>query len=365
MNMKNSQKGFIVPLLLAIIAVLVVGGGVYIYNNKKAEVPAIVDTGTQPVNQNPQQTNNQTPPTNTLPPSNPITNTGVSTVQATTKIICSLSGNTIDDGSNQNGLTFFAQGKSCATLSGWAPNNPTNQSLTFNGVTKTWRMVLLSFYNAHFSPDGNHFAYTASSIPLPQVSAGGDWKPQRFVVSDNVAGPTYDDVYYPQYSQDGKHLGYCAYQDGQYMKIVDGVKTITTKDDYFSTCDSLFGFKQSPPTDHSQQSQGEKSSDGSYTIRQTECSAKFGCKMIVVTNNTTGVSKEYPEGRDVNASNVIFSPDSKHFAWLMGSQVYVDGNWNGKKYDEAFNLNFSSDSKSVTYNARSAKTVYFITNPIN
>lgn len=52
--MKNSQKGFIVPVLLVIIAVLVVGGGVYIYKNKKVEVPAVVDNGTQ-------QTNTQTP----------------------------------------------------------------------------------------------------------------------------------------------------------------------------------------------------------------------------------------------------------------------------------------------------------------
>jgi hypothetical protein len=63
--MKNSQKGFIVPVLLVIIALLVVGGGVYIYENKKVEIPAVVDTGTQPTNQNQQQTNTQTPPVTT------------------------------------------------------------------------------------------------------------------------------------------------------------------------------------------------------------------------------------------------------------------------------------------------------------
>ena len=37
--MKNTQKGFVVPLLIIIIAVLVIGGGSYIYNqNKKVEV---------------------------------------------------------------------------------------------------------------------------------------------------------------------------------------------------------------------------------------------------------------------------------------------------------------------------------------
>ncbi|MFA7252295.1 MAG: hypothetical protein WC027_00345 [Candidatus Paceibacterota bacterium] len=38
--MKN-QKGFIVPVLVAIIAVLIISGGVYLYQNKKVEVPGI------------------------------------------------------------------------------------------------------------------------------------------------------------------------------------------------------------------------------------------------------------------------------------------------------------------------------------
>lgn len=37
--MKNQNKGFIVPLLVAIIAVLIIGGGMYIYKNKKIETP--------------------------------------------------------------------------------------------------------------------------------------------------------------------------------------------------------------------------------------------------------------------------------------------------------------------------------------
>lgn len=51
--MKNSQEGFIVPALLVIIAVLVIGGGVYIYKNNKSVVPAIsVNTDTQSEAQN-------------------------------------------------------------------------------------------------------------------------------------------------------------------------------------------------------------------------------------------------------------------------------------------------------------------------
>lgn len=46
--MKNSQSGFIFPLLVVIV-LLVIGSGVYIYKNKKVEAPAIKNTATQPV----------------------------------------------------------------------------------------------------------------------------------------------------------------------------------------------------------------------------------------------------------------------------------------------------------------------------
>lgn len=41
------KKGFIAPLLIAIITLLVIGSGVYIYNNKKLEAPVIPDVGSQ------------------------------------------------------------------------------------------------------------------------------------------------------------------------------------------------------------------------------------------------------------------------------------------------------------------------------
>lgn len=56
--MKNLQRGFVAPILLAIIGLLVIGSGVYIYKNKKVEAPILpIDTETQ--------TTNQTPPVNT------------------------------------------------------------------------------------------------------------------------------------------------------------------------------------------------------------------------------------------------------------------------------------------------------------
>ena len=39
--MKNLQKGFAIPILIAIVALLVVGGGAYVYNNQKAEAPVV------------------------------------------------------------------------------------------------------------------------------------------------------------------------------------------------------------------------------------------------------------------------------------------------------------------------------------
>ncbi|HBA46112.1 TPA: hypothetical protein DEQ22_02420 [Candidatus Nomurabacteria bacterium] len=54
----NSKKGFIVPMLLAIIALLVLGSGVYIYQNKKAKTPIVVGNEEQ-------QSNIQISPVNT------------------------------------------------------------------------------------------------------------------------------------------------------------------------------------------------------------------------------------------------------------------------------------------------------------
>jgi len=66
--MKNLQKGFIVPILLASIALLVIGGGVYVYKQKKVEVAVgttdqVQNTNTQSepvVNNQNTSTKNQT-----------------------------------------------------------------------------------------------------------------------------------------------------------------------------------------------------------------------------------------------------------------------------------------------------------------
>lgn len=61
--MKNTQRGFIMPLLLALIAILLVGGGAYVYTqNKQTSQPAVID-------QTPQTTSTaQTPSSQTAGP---------------------------------------------------------------------------------------------------------------------------------------------------------------------------------------------------------------------------------------------------------------------------------------------------------
>ncbi len=69
--MKNQNKGFIVPVLIGIIALLIIGGGVYVYENKKVETPISTDVQGQQSNQNQQPTGQNTvvtPVTQNKPP---------------------------------------------------------------------------------------------------------------------------------------------------------------------------------------------------------------------------------------------------------------------------------------------------------
>ena len=48
--MKNTKRGFIVPLLIAIIAVLAIGGGVYLYTQNKSVDISVSSNSDKPVN---------------------------------------------------------------------------------------------------------------------------------------------------------------------------------------------------------------------------------------------------------------------------------------------------------------------------
>jgi len=68
--MRNSQRGFILPVILGIAAGLIICGGIFLYQNKKAEAPVEKNTETLQLNQNEQQVNVPTQPTDTINTSN-------------------------------------------------------------------------------------------------------------------------------------------------------------------------------------------------------------------------------------------------------------------------------------------------------
>lgn len=364
--MNKNHKGFAsMTVLLVVLGIAVIGGGAYylgMKSNVQNKIQDNVDTIAPLVDNK---------ATNVVP-----TITTTSSTKQTKQIICSLSGNGVDAGQNQNGLTFFAKGKNCATLSGFTPTLSTNESVIFNGVTKTWRVAYLGYGQANFSHDGKHFAYTASNIYIPpaQRIAGVQTSTEQFIVSDNIAGPTYDSVYYPQYSQDGSRLGYCAQKNGKYFKVIDGVETITTKDTYFNECGSLFGYNPNPEINKNLH-QNVTSPDGKYSLTEyVPDSAVKNCNMAncavykVFKNISTGVTTQY--GPYDMVTDTDFSSDSKHFAYTvtsLGSPQYYSVVIDGKEkddYNEIWDLEFSSDSKSLSYNARSGDTVYYVVEPL-
>ncbi len=60
--MNNLKQGFVVPVFVVIIALLAIGGGVYVYKNQKVERPVAVDSGIEQLDQNQPKIDAQTPP---------------------------------------------------------------------------------------------------------------------------------------------------------------------------------------------------------------------------------------------------------------------------------------------------------------
>lgn len=352
--MKNILIGILV------IAIIVLG---YITIKPKAIVaPTVSET------QTPWPETNQ-PNSSLIQPSE--NNTGVN--NSIPKIICTLpnTNTSITDSDYQQGLIFLAQGPYCATLSGFTSNDTTYKNVTFNGVSKTWQDISLSIFNADISPDGKHLAYTASNTAL----SGPGPRSEEYVVADNIVGKGYAVIYGVQYSPDSAHLGYCADKDknGAYIKVFDGIETSISKSD-FVNCDTLFGWRKSLIGEGSAASGTSTSPDKSITIKTSfdDHGGQINCNMADCASTTTviigGTTKTYGPFSGF-VSDTRFSPDNKHFAWIYrdnsgGGQVFIDGTAN-KKYDEIFNLAFSPDNKFLTYNARSGKTVYFASIPVN
>ncbi|MEI6191245.1 MAG: hypothetical protein WCP24_02670 [bacterium] len=84
--MKNKEKGFVIPLIIAIIALLAIGGGVYVYTNKKTvnppvvNVPKVVNTVPAPiVKDEPKAVTTTTTTTVVKPKTAPVANNNVDT----------------------------------------------------------------------------------------------------------------------------------------------------------------------------------------------------------------------------------------------------------------------------------------------
>jgi len=104
--MKNPQKGFVAPLLIGIIALLVIGGGVYVYETKKIYTPVVIDNSTlqsdqiQQTNTQNYSNNNQQNPTiiRATPSSNPVSvKSPMAVSSSTASVTLNISPNTLPD----------------------------------------------------------------------------------------------------------------------------------------------------------------------------------------------------------------------------------------------------------------------------
>lgn len=341
---KYLNRGISTPIAIGIIAVLVVvvGGGIlayqYYYIPKQETKNLAVET---PKTETPEQ------------------------IIPVVEKICSYQTD-IDDVQYQYGLTFVAKDRNCSTLI----ENSEGDSLNINGtLTKIYPDIFLN--QSNFSPDGKHFAFVASNL---KDNGRGDFfynlngKFQRFVVSDNTRGTTYDNILSdPQYSQDGKHLGYCAQQDDKYLKIIDGQEQTITKEIYLNNgCDSLFAYNPSPSRNYNLH-QTVTSPDGKSVLEESSCAnTRASCEIYKTLLLSTGEKKKFGPYWDI-VNYTQFSLDSKHFAYSAQvivdkgqyTAVIIDGKINDK-YNEVWNLRFSDDSQFLIYNARLHNDIYYV-----
>lgn len=83
--MKNLQKGFVVPIVIAIVAVLAIGGGAYFYSKDKVATSVSVDTNTLVTTAKPTTTPEaqKNPPKNVITPTTPPKDSGIKTITMT------------------------------------------------------------------------------------------------------------------------------------------------------------------------------------------------------------------------------------------------------------------------------------------
>lgn len=267
--------------------------------------------------------------------------------------ICSY--NPVHDYPIQEGSDFRAKNRSCAILI----KEKNGYIVEVNGVkSRVYPDIELESYQASFSPDGKHFAFTVSRI----LENGISKKVEEFLVVDNIEGPVYHRVDDPEYSPDGLHFGYCAEEEGKYFKIIDGEKEEITKDDYLYKCDHLFPTATDLPRD--------TSPDGQYRVEiDRPCSLMQECEVKVSLIHIPTGEVKYNTSMGYSISHFIFSSDSKHLAFIYDlwprQSVVIDGKSISDDYDEIFNLSFSNDNRFIKYNARLYHDIYYIVQALN
>jgi Tol biopolymer transport system component len=253
-------------------------------------------------------------------------------------------------------------------------------------------------YPVIFSPDGNHIAFIS-----------GGWH-NVHVVMDGVSGRTVESIDSISFSADGKHLSYTAKKGDIHMRVIDGQIVCQCKGAYticfgpdgrhYAACVFVRGRFQlivdgkeiQVPTTASPWS-FTYSPDGKHLICQaqleivTEASRRTlldghvtnitigpvfspdGAHMVYFVNKDDHSGVVVRDGKEENRyadiydpvypvaskraiSDITFSPDSRHVAYIArfdNARAVVRDGKEGARYRDVSGITFSPDSRHVAY----------------
>lgn len=168
-----------------------------------------------------------------------------------------------------------------------------------------------------FSLDSKHLAYTAGSKDR-----------KYYAVADETESKLYDGVYFPTFSPDGNRFAFIA----KIGPIENQKSTVVVEGKEGKYYDSIVdSFEFSPDSNHIGYEVHQNNQEDFIVIDQKE------------------------DSKYDNVGNLIFSPDSKRYAYraTKDNKVFVvlDGQ-EGNKYDGINSLLFSSDGKQLVYKAK-------------
>lgn len=248
----------------------------------------------------------------------------------------------------------FVQGESCAFLVDVPPSNSSaSLSAIYHNGNKSAEYVLVSELGVAFSPDGRHFAYTASTIDdFKQVS-----------VYDGVEGPRYSWVGRPRFSADGTEHTYVARptQSDDPVVVRDGRLTDEVIDLKCTRFPSWYEVRQSEA-----RRKMASAPNGLHvaTVRHGSPVSEQCCTTVAVDGR---VHKTYGP-----VSFLRFSPDSRYLAYVARDEsgssgafhVVINGN-EGPSWDEIYYLEFAQKGNELRYAARKGEDVFLITEIIS